>query len=66
VIRSVDKALHKELQMGNVMVRLLVGQKVAAVRAMTPAELAGQGWDVGRCEMAPLVIVMEDGTKRSE
>jgi len=63
VIRSVDKALHKELQMGNVKVRALVGQKIAAIRTITPAELAGQGWDVSRCEMAPLVIVTEDGTK---
>ena len=49
--------------MSHVKVRALVGQKIAAVRAMTPAELVGQGWDVDRCETAPLVIVTEDGTK---
>ena len=41
----------------------LVGQRITAVRSMTPKELRKNGWDVDNCGMAPVVIETEEGMK---
>ena len=38
-----------------------VGKRIVAIREMTSAELANEGWTLGRGEAAP-VIVLDDGT----
>jgi hypothetical protein len=44
------------------MTKMFVGKKITAIRQMTVEELDVQGWEVGR-RSAPLVIVLDDGSK---
>jgi hypothetical protein len=41
----------------------LTGQRIKEVRLMTPTEMAHEGWTADRIDMAPVVIVTENGTR---
>ena len=56
--------MRKEVNpVGTFKAKPLVGQKIVAVRAMTAADMERQDWHQDSLGMAPVVIVVEDGTK---